>query len=127
MKSHYITNMIGATLVALSIGVAHAQTDAGASTAAAVSSASAPVSAKAARKAMRAENRALAKRVRQALAHTKGLQSSGINVIAKNGTTITLAGTVPDQTQMDLAVATSKSVSGVTSVKNSMTFEVEGN
>jgi hyperosmotically inducible periplasmic protein len=126
VKSQTITKMIGATLVALSIGVAHAQTDAGASTPAAVSSASAPGSAKAARKQMRAENRALAKRVRQALGHTKGLTSSGINVIAKSGT-ITLAGTVPDQPQMDLAVTTAKGVTGVSSVKNSLTFEVEGN
>ena len=120
MKSRYVMNMIGATLVALSIGVAHAQTDAGAS------SASAPVSSKAARKQVRAENRALAKSVRQALAHTKGLVSSGITVIAKSGA-VTLTGTTPDQPQIALAEATARNVSGVTSVKNNLTLDIVGN
>jgi hyperosmotically inducible periplasmic protein len=120
VKSRYVMNMVGATLVALSIGVAHAQTDA------AASSASAPVSAKAARKQVRAENRALAKSVRQALAHTKGLSSSGINVIAKSGA-VTLVGTVPDQSQIGLAEATAKNVSGVMSLKNNLTLDIVGN
>lgn len=119
MKARYVMNMVGATLVALSIGVAHAQSDA---------SASAPVAAssKAARKQVRAENRALAKSVRQALAHTKGLVSSGINVIAKSGA-VTLTGTVPDQPQISLAETTAQGVSGVTSVKNNLTLDIVGN
>jgi hyperosmotically inducible periplasmic protein len=120
VKSRYVMNMVGATLVALSIGVAHAQSDA---------SASAPVAAsssKAARKQVRAENRALAKSVRQALAHTKGLVSSGITVLAKSGA-VTLTGTVPDQPQISLAETTAKGVSGVTSVKNNLTLDIVGN
>lgn len=118
MKSRYLANMIGATLVALSIGVAHAQTDTGAS-------APVPASSKESRKQLRAENRALAKRVRQALAHTKGLTSSGITVIAKSGA-VTLTGTVPDQAQIGLAEATAKNVSGVTSLKNNLTLDIVG-
>ncbi len=120
MKSRYVMNMVGATLVALSIGVAHAQTDT------AASSASAPVSSKAARKQTRAANRTLAKSVRQALNHTKGLVSSDINVNAKSGA-VTLAGTVPDQAQIALAEATTKNVSDVVSVKNNLTLGIVGN
>jgi hyperosmotically inducible protein len=126
VKSRYVMNMVGAALVSLSIGVAHAQTSTVASSASASSSASAPVSSKAARKQMRAANRALAKSVRQALNHTKGLVSSSINVNAKSGA-VTLSGTVPDQTQIALAETTAKSVSGVMSVKNNLTLDIVSN
>jgi osmotically-inducible protein OsmY len=117
-------NMVGAAVVALSINVAHAQTDTNAASASA--SASAPVSSKVAKKQARAANRALAKSVRQALNHTKGLVSSSINVNAKSGA-VTLAGTVPDQAQIALAETTAKAVSGVTSVKNNLTLDIVGN
>ena len=66
-------------------------------------------------------NRALRKQVVRALTHTKGLQSSAITVRV-NGGAVALEGTVPEQSQMDLATRAAQGVPGVTSVKNSLTL-----
>ncbi|SIT44629.1 Transport-associated protein [Paraburkholderia ribeironis] len=68
-------------------------------------------------KEMRAANRALQKKVRYALAHTKGLNASGISVRAMNGA-VTLQGWVPEQSQSTLAEQVTSGVAGVTSVRN---------
>jgi hyperosmotically inducible periplasmic protein len=72
---------------------------------------------KSAKKAQRADNRALAKRVRLALNKTKGLQSADITVTAKAGA-VGLEGTVPEDNQISLAENTARSVNGVKSVTN---------
>jgi hyperosmotically inducible periplasmic protein len=70
---------------------------------------------------VKAANRALKKQVVRALTRTKGLQSSAITVRVNNGV-ITLEGTVPEQSQMDLATRAAQGVPGVTSVKNALTL-----
>jgi hyperosmotically inducible periplasmic protein len=72
-------------------------------------------------KAAKTANRALQKQVVRALTKTKGLRSSQITVRANNGA-VTLEGTVPEQSQMDLATHAAEGVAGVTSVKNMLTL-----
>jgi hyperosmotically inducible periplasmic protein len=72
-------------------------------------------------KAARAANRALQKDVVRALSKTKGLRSSAITVRASNGA-VTLEGTVPEESQMDLATHAAEAVPGVVSVKNMLTL-----
>lgn len=72
-------------------------------------------------KAMKAANRALQKQVLRALTKTKGLRNSTITVRANNGA-VTLEGTVPEQSQVDLATHAAEGVAGVTSVKNALTL-----
>jgi hyperosmotically inducible periplasmic protein len=83
-------------------------------------SASTGTSKSAARKA----NRALSKKVSQAL-QKGGIDLVGINVIAKNGA-ITLAGHAADQPSIDKATSIAKGVSGVKSVKNVLTIQEGG-
>ena len=78
------------------------------------------------KKQMRAENRALSHAVRQSLTKVKGLNSSHINVLA-HGSTVTLAGTAPDQSQIDSAQAAASKVAGVSHVNNELTVSEPGN
>ncbi|MFL9965546.1 BON domain-containing protein [Paraburkholderia sediminicola] len=75
-------------------------------------------------KATRQANRALSKKVLHALAKG-GVTTSRINVIAKGGA-VTLAGSVSDATHIDKATEIAKTVPGVTSVKNALTFKEVG-
>jgi hyperosmotically inducible protein len=109
MNTRYIPMMIGAALVTMSVGVAYGA-DGDASTPAANTSAGGTP---------KQQDHALAKSVRHALHTTKGLTSSGITVLAKNGT-VSLSGMVPDQGQVALAGSTAQSVAGVTSVNNNV-------
>jgi hyperosmotically inducible protein len=70
-------------------------------------------------------NRTLGKNVLRALEKTHGLSASNISVRARNGA-VTLEGSVPDEEQSDLATRTAQGVSGVTSVKNTLTLEHGG-
>lgn len=72
-----------------------------------------------------ASNKALGKAVRKALAKTKGINSSTIHVLARNGA-VTLAGTVPDSAQVGKATEVAKTVDGVTSVKNALSIREVG-
>ncbi|REG49083.1 BON domain-containing protein [Paraburkholderia sp. BL6669N2] len=72
------------------------------------------------RKAERAANRALSKKVRAALTSTRGLDVSNVTVLARKGA-VTLAGTVPDDQQIALAENAAQGVEGVASVKNNLT------
>lgn len=72
-------------------------------------------------KAIKAANRALQKEVLRALTKTKGLRNSTITVRASNGA-VTLEGTVPEQSQVDMATHAAEGVAGVTSVKNALTL-----
>ncbi|MEI6001775.1 BON domain-containing protein [Paraburkholderia bengalensis] len=89
------------------------------------SSTTAPAStAEPSAKAARQANRALSKKVLQALSKG-GVSTSRINVIAKGGQ-IALAGSVSDASQIDKAAQIAATVPGVTSVKNSLTFKEVG-
>jgi hyperosmotically inducible periplasmic protein len=76
-------------------------------------------SAKETKKAVRAQNRLLAKNVQNALHHNKNLTSGGISVLARNGA-VTLGGNVPSEDQIQVAGDTASRVAGVTSVNNNI-------
>ncbi|CAB3795260.1 hypothetical protein LMG28138_03842 [Pararobbsia alpina] len=110
MKTRFSVLMVGAALVTMSIGAANgAEGDSPSTPAAGTSTEGTP----------KQQDHALAKSVRHALTKTKGLTSSGITVLAKNGV-VTLNGTVPEQGQIALAGNSAQSVAGVTSVKNNV-------
>jgi hyperosmotically inducible periplasmic protein len=85
----------------------------------------ATVSAAPTKKEIRAQNHALEKAVRRALTRTKGLDASGVVVIARGGR-VTLAGSVPDASQIDLAGKSATSTTGVKSVDNRVTVREVG-
>ncbi|SAK68413.1 transport-associated protein [Caballeronia catudaia] len=107
-----------ATAVVFSVNVWPQTTDAASGT-------TAPsASAKPSKSQVRKANRALSKKVQQAL-QKGGVDTAGMNVIAKNGA-ITLAGHTADATQIDKAAQIAKGVDGVTSVKNVLTIQEGG-
>jgi hyperosmotically inducible periplasmic protein len=79
----------------------------------------------ASRKALRAENHRLQKEVLRNLAKTKGLDASNIIVVARSGV-VTLAGSVPEANEAELAAAIARGVAGVTDVKSNLTVRPEG-
>lgn len=76
-------------------------------------------------KSIRASNRALQRSVRRALSKIKGLSIANVTVQARGGA-VTLAGSVPEQSQIDLVTQTAQGVAGVTSVKNAVTIRPVG-
>lgn len=76
-------------------------------------------------KATKAANRALQRKVRKTLSKTKGLSVTNITVRARSGA-VTLEGSVPEESQSDLATQAAQGVSGVTSVKNALTIRSIG-
>nr|WP_241030967.1 BON domain-containing protein [Paraburkholderia sp. Ac-20347] len=64
----------------------------------------------------------LAKSVRRALVKVKGLDSTNVVVLAKNGD-IVVGGSVPDSSQIPLAISTAQGVADVKSVKNALTIK----
>ncbi|PRF71544.1 transporter [Burkholderia multivorans] len=70
----------------------------------------------------KAADRKLKRRVSTALARTKNLNATRILVRARNGD-VTLAGSVTDTAQMNLAVAIAGRVDGVTSVSNQLRID----
>lgn len=77
------------------------------------------------RRAMRKADRLLAKQVRRALVHVKGLDSTRIVVIARGGD-VTLGGSVPEAGQIGLAHTAAQGVSGVRSVSDSLNLKAQG-
>jgi|SRR5476649_1584637 hyperosmotically inducible periplasmic protein len=77
------------------------------------------------KKAVRVEDRQTARAVRKAMTAVKGLQSDKIVVIAK-GNSVTLAGTVPDASQIALAENAAKSVPKAQTVANDLTVKEPG-
>ncbi|BEU27908.1 BON domain-containing protein [Paraburkholderia sp. 22B1P] len=120
MKAGYVTTMIAAAIVGLMSFNAQAQS--ASSPLAASAMASSPA---ASHKAMKAADRRLQKDVLRALARTKGLNASGISVRARSGV-VTLQGTVPEQSETDIAARAAESVAGVTLVKNALGVRDEG-
>ncbi|MBV8259465.1 MAG: BON domain-containing protein [Paraburkholderia sp.] len=76
-------------------------------------------------KSTKAENHALGKKVRAALTKTKDLHAENITVKAHGGA-VSLDGTVPDASQIDLATSAAKGVPGVTAVGNHLTIKEPG-
>ncbi|KVH28785.1 BON domain-containing protein [Burkholderia cepacia] len=110
--------------------VAHAQPDAAS---AAVLSSSAPVAQESAQAQVpasagvpsaqrKAADRKLKRRVSTALARTKNLNATRILVRVRDGG-VTLAGSVTDTTQVNLAAAVARRVDGVTSVSNQLRID----
>jgi osmotically-inducible protein OsmY len=122
MKMIHSLRLAGVVVVLVSSLSAWSQTsDSGA---AASQSGTPSASAGTSKKAVRKANRALSRRVTQAL-QKGGVDVIGVNVIAKNGA-ITLAGYAQDATQIDKAGSIAKGVSGVSSVKNALTIQEGG-
>lgn len=117
MKAFPAIKMIGSALIVLASLNAYAQSS---DAAAPMAAASAPTA-----KQTKAANRALGRKVRSALSKTKGLAVANITVRARGGA-VTLAGTVPEQPQVDLATQAAQGVAGVTSVKNALTIRPVG-
>jgi osmotically-inducible protein OsmY len=116
---HAIRLAGGALLVAVSLQ-ANAQTSDAAPAADTGSQ-----SAKAQHKADRAANRALGRKVRNAISKSMGVTASHITVRSVGGA-ITLQGTVPEAADSQKAEEIAKGVSGVESVKNALSIRPEG-
>ncbi|SAK94757.1 transport-associated protein [Caballeronia temeraria] len=80
---------------------------------------------KQAAKAAKSLDRALAKKVRTALARTKGISVINISVRAREGA-VMLQGSVPEQSQIDRATQVAQGVDGVKSVQNALTIRPLG-
>lgn len=119
MKKHSLMKLTVGAFFVLGAATAYAQTSDTEATAPAAASA-APTA-----KEMRKANRLLSKQVRTALAKVKGLDSGDIVVIAK-GSVVTLGGSVPDASQMPLAVTAAQGVQGVTEVHNTLSIKARG-
>jgi hyperosmotically inducible protein len=79
------------------------------------------------KKAERAANRAFAKRIRQTLYKTKGLEDSDIVVFAKAKTgQVTLSGFILTEDQDHIATAAVGKVQGVSSVTSKLTLQEQG-
>jgi hyperosmotically inducible periplasmic protein len=114
MRRYSLSWLTCAALIALGTTSAFAQGSEAAASATQASAGTTP-SAKQIRKA----NHLLEKQVRRELVHVKGLDSSNVVVVAR-GSVVTLGGSVPDASQMPLAVSGAQRVSGVTEVRNSL-------
>jgi hyperosmotically inducible periplasmic protein len=120
MKLSNLILAVGTSVIMTSVGSAYAQTsDAAVSVDA--SSAATPT-----KKQIRTQNRALERTVRKTLSKVKGLTSSDVTILVKGGV-ITLAGSVPDESEIELAGNAAKSVTGVTSVQNRLSVREPGN
>ncbi|WP_175687939.1 BON domain-containing protein [Burkholderia anthina] len=112
--------------------LAHAQADA-ASVGVAGSAASVPASSRVTASAApavlspaqrKAADRKLKRRVSAALARTRDLNATRILVRVRDGT-VTLAGSVPDTGQVNLAVSVARRVDGVASVSNLLRIDAQ--
>lgn len=77
------------------------------------------------KKQMRADNRLLSRAVRHSLTKTKTLNASGIIVLAHDGK-VTLDGSVPDASQIQLAANVASATHGVTQVDNRLIVREAG-
>lgn len=114
-----ISHFIGASVMAAALlfSSAYAQTS---STNAAATS----VPAVSNKKVLRGENRQTSKAVRHALTATKGLVSANIAILVK-GDVVTLVGSVPDSSQIELAESAAKQIPQVHAVDNRLILEEE--
>ena len=128
MKTTQAIKIVGSALVVLaSLNVYAQSSDATApsGTMAASGAMAAPSSTKAEKKAVRTANRALQRKVRNALTKAGGISMANITVRARGGDVV-LQGSVPEQAQSDTATQTAQGVAGVTSVKNALSIRPVG-
>jgi hyperosmotically inducible periplasmic protein len=107
---------------AIVVSTALVATPALAQTASNATAASAPAS----KKAIRAHNRKVEKVVFSALTRTKGLDTRAIVVVVKNGV-VTLDGSVPDASQIQLAQDAAQHAAQGNSVTNNLSVKEPGN
>jgi hyperosmotically inducible periplasmic protein len=119
MKAFQAIKMVGGALLVLASVNGYAQ-----SSDAAPAAPTAATAAPAGQSTKKAD-RAMGRKVRTALSKTKGLSVANITVRARSGA-VTLAGTVPEQPQVDLATQVAQGVPGVTSVRNALTIRPVG-
>ncbi|MDQ7978964.1 BON domain-containing protein [Paraburkholderia sp. SARCC-3016] len=121
MKAIQAIKVVGGALIVLASLNAYSQaSDTGADM-------STQPSAKQQHKAMKKADRALARKVRGALAKAKGVSAANIIVRANASTgDVWLEGSVPEQPQVDMATQTAQGVSGVKNVKNDLTIRPVG-
>jgi hyperosmotically inducible periplasmic protein len=118
--------LCGAMVFSLS-AVAYAQTPTAAPSPGVTAESSATTPSPASKKVMRAENKALAKRVEQVLRRTKGLDQSDIVAFAMAGTgEVILAGVITDEGQDRIATDAAAKVPGVRSVTSKLTLREAG-
>jgi hyperosmotically inducible periplasmic protein len=123
MKAIQAVKMVGGALIVLASINAYAQ----ASGTEGSTDMSTQPSAKQQHKAMKKADRALAHKVRGALAKAKGISAANIIVRANANTgDVWLEGSVPEQPQVDQATQVAQGVSGVKSVKNDLTIRPVG-
>lgn len=84
-----------------------------------------PSSAAVAHKATRAADRKLSHSVRKAIESGGAVDMARVSVLAKAGA-ITLTGSVPEQSQSELAQQRAESVAGVTAVTNRLSIDEPG-
>ncbi|MBN3785978.1 BON domain-containing protein [Burkholderia sp. Ac-20353] len=121
MKTRLVS--VFASIVALSSAMCYAQSG----TPDAQTTKTAATSPRAAKKAERVENRAFAKKVRQAIVKTPGIGNAQVTVFAKAKTgEVTLAGMITDESQDKAAVEAARQVPGVTSVTSKLQLRLEG-
>jgi osmotically-inducible protein OsmY len=120
MKAFQAIKMVGGALIVLASINAYAQSSDAAAPAAPTAASAGPRSTSA-----KKADSALGRKVRTALSKTKGLSVANITVRARGGA-VTLAGTVPEQPQIDLATQAAQGVAGVTSVKNALSIRPVG-
>lgn len=124
----YFKNLlVGIAASALLSSVSYAQTSASDSTSQDSATNAAADQMPSTKKAEHAANRNFARRVRQTLNKTKGLEDSDIVVfaMAKTGQ-VTLAGFIQTEDQDHIATAAAGKVQGVTSVTSKLTLQEEG-
>jgi hyperosmotically inducible periplasmic protein len=89
------------------------------------SGAATKVESKAQVKQQRSADRALQKKIRGALARTKGLDVTNVTVRARSGAVI-LEGTVPEQAQITRAGQVTQGIPGVKTLKNDLGVRPKG-
>jgi osmotically-inducible protein OsmY len=118
VKTVYLVKALGLALCVAATSGAYAQ----------ASDAMAPAPAATASnpsKVMRANDRALGRTVRHALARTQGFNVSNVFVRARAGV-VTLTGSVPEGGMIQQAGEVARGVAGVKSVNNRITLGVQG-
>ncbi|MFP3563528.1 BON domain-containing protein [Paraburkholderia sp. SIMBA_030] len=120
MKAFTGIKLVGGALIVLASLNAYAQSSDAAASMAPMAASSAPNA-----KATKAADRALGRKVRSTLSKTKGVSVANIVVRARGGA-VTLEGSVPEQSQVDLATQAAQGVAGVTSVKSALTVRPVG-
>ncbi|HEY4353247.1 MAG TPA: BON domain-containing protein [Paraburkholderia sp.] len=121
MKAIQAIKVVGGALIVLASLNAYSQaSDTGADM-------STQPSAKQQHKAMKKADRALARKVRGALAKAKGVSAANIIVRANASTgDVWLEGSVPEQPQVDQSTQVAQGVAGVKNVKNDLTIRPVG-